>query len=250
MCLSAARLKFSRSHVVSSSGYQFWGRALTRINIQFGDRVAGLCVNAVPVFWLQACISAVCWALLHTASHIPTLEVVYRTLRACALTKVMNHHCTPDLGCRSKEADAQPCNLVPTDGYSVGFGVKKNNSVCVCVCIHAHMEARMYLWIRVQEPRKTMYVFLYFLPPCFPPCSFETGSLTELGTCSLVPHIPFWLLGQQVPAILLPSLPHTQRWDCRSCLAFYADSGDWNSGHHSCTASAVSCWAISQAPNA
>lgn len=121
----------------------FWGSALTRINIQFGDRVAGLCVNAAPVVWLQACIPAVCWVLLHTASHIPTLEVVYRTLRACALTKVMNHHCTPDLGCRSKEADAQPCNLVPTDGYSVGLGGSRKTIQCVYVC------ASMLTWRHV-----------------------------------------------------------------------------------------------------
>lgn len=47
----------------------------------------------------------------------------------------MNHHCTPDLGCRSKEAEAQPCNLVPTDGYSVGLGSRKTIQ-CVYVCAY------------------------------------------------------------------------------------------------------------------
>ena len=67
---------------------------------------------------------------------MPTLEVVHRTLRACALTKVMNHHCTPDLGCLSKEADAQSCNVVPRDGYSVGLGSRKTIK---CVYVSAYV---------------------------------------------------------------------------------------------------------------
>lgn len=154
MRLSEASLKFHSSHLISSSGYQF---------IQFEERVTCLCLNAVPVFWLQACIPAVCWALLHMASQVHTLEVVHRTLRTCALTKVMNHHCTPELGCSCKETDAQSCNLVPRDGYSVGLESRKRiQFVYVCAYVLTWRHACIFEYVCRNLGRPCMSSFINF----------------------------------------------------------------------------------------